>query len=481
MSETYPMMCGIHQGGFLSLIKYISFINSLLVQLKTSDLCCTVAGIKTTPQGYADDLATCVMSGDRMRRVLTIVENHGNMWRYSFNAGKSPIMVYGEGKAESLKRREERMFKLWGKRVKETDYYDHVGIKACLMGDTHVRTEAKVKKARKVLNMATCMGIKRGGLNMATCCLIYWNVVIPTLCFGCEVWILKKRDIEMLNSFQRYASKRIQRFNIRALNATSSACLGWINIIRLIKVKKMLFLRTIFLMNEINPIRQVLIQKTEANIGANFPIDNTQDSPIIDLLNVSYEYGMLDKVRQFARGAIFSKEVWKKVIWAAAWQIEMDEWEHKTHNSNTHSLLGMVMEGPAYNIWWQVSDADHTLVRACELMVKLLCKGSKLKSDDIRLRGSTVFTRMCSHCDLGSLEDTLHLIMQCPAQADTRLELYKQIDVICPGLEHQEYFYVIMGKFIEGWSFEDMMPIWRASCQQVMKMYRFAIRREGIG
>ena len=74
--------------------------------------------------------------------------------------------------------------------------------------------------------MATCLGIKRRGLNMATCCLIYWTIVIPTLCFSCEIWILKKKDIGMLNDFQKYSAKRIQRFNPRALNATSSACLG---------------------------------------------------------------------------------------------------------------------------------------------------------------------------------------------------------------------------------------------------------------
>ena len=81
ISENYPMMCGIHQV-FLSLVKYIAFINSLLVQLKQSDLCCSVVGIKTTPQGYADDLATCALNGDRMKRVLTIVEYHGKTWRY---------------------------------------------------------------------------------------------------------------------------------------------------------------------------------------------------------------------------------------------------------------------------------------------------------------------------------------------------------------------------------------------------------------
>ena len=37
---------------------------------------------------------------------------------------------------------------------------------------------------------------------MGTCNLIYWTVVIPTLCFGSEIWVLKEKDIEQLQAFQ---------------------------------------------------------------------------------------------------------------------------------------------------------------------------------------------------------------------------------------------------------------------------------------
>ena len=136
-----------------------------------------------------------------------------------------------------------------------------MGIKACLVGDTHIRTEEKVKKARKVLNMASCLGMKRGGLNMSTCCMIYWTVVVPTLCFGCEIWILKQKDLDILNDFQKYAAKRIQRLHPRSRNITCRACLGWLHIVKLIKVKKMMLCRTIFVMTGRSPIRDVFITR----------------------------------------------------------------------------------------------------------------------------------------------------------------------------------------------------------------------------
>ena len=57
-SEWFSMGCGIHQGGFLSLTKYVAFINDLLCELEQSKLCCTIGVIPTTPVGYADDVAT---------------------------------------------------------------------------------------------------------------------------------------------------------------------------------------------------------------------------------------------------------------------------------------------------------------------------------------------------------------------------------------------------------------------------------------
>ena len=82
----------------------------------------------------------------------------------------------------------------------------------------------KIVKARKCLNMATSIGIIKGGINIRTCNVIYQSVVLPTVCFGCEVWFLKEKDEQLLLAFQRYAARRIQRLHPRSLNVTSTAC-----------------------------------------------------------------------------------------------------------------------------------------------------------------------------------------------------------------------------------------------------------------
>ena len=57
-SDWYPLECGIHQGGYLSLSKYMAFIDSLVSELTASNLCSKFLNIPSSPVSYADDLAT---------------------------------------------------------------------------------------------------------------------------------------------------------------------------------------------------------------------------------------------------------------------------------------------------------------------------------------------------------------------------------------------------------------------------------------
>ena len=116
-------------GVLLSLLKYTAFIDPLIRELKDSNFGCTVVDIATNPVGYADDMATCSTSKQRLDRALDIISNFSNRYHYSYNAKKSAIMVYDESRSEFRKGCKFREFAICREKVKETDAYDHVGIK----------------------------------------------------------------------------------------------------------------------------------------------------------------------------------------------------------------------------------------------------------------------------------------------------------------------------------------------------------------
>ena len=360
LSEWYPMECGIHQGGFLSLVKYTAFITSLLASLEKSQLCSVIYRIPTSPVGYADYLAACTRSKRKMDGVMDRVFTHSCKWRYSFNAGKSAVLIFGETARERRIGVENRVFKLGREKVKEKLYYDHVGVKTCVLGDTQVRTEEKVVKAKKTLNMATALGIKKGGLNMGTCNLIYWTVVMPTLCFGSEIWVIKEKDILQLRAFQRYAARRLQRFHPRSVNSTCFACLGWMDIVTFIKARKIIFLRSILVMQNHTPIRRVLIERVnEFREG----MVNEFDSPIIQILEYCVEFNVIEEVTRMINQGVMSKGKWKEMIWARAWNIEEGSREVERVENRFLDLISMTMNRPSYSIWWTITDFSRQYIK----------------------------------------------------------------------------------------------------------------------
>ena len=72
VSAWYPMSCGIHRLGYLSLIKYTAFIDSLIRELDNSGACATIYGIHVSPLGYADDIASASVSKSKIDNVLRI-------------------------------------------------------------------------------------------------------------------------------------------------------------------------------------------------------------------------------------------------------------------------------------------------------------------------------------------------------------------------------------------------------------------------
>ena len=150
-----------------------------------------------------------------------IVNEYRKRWRFNFNAGKSAVLVFGENKKSNLTNSKQRAFRLGQEGVKERETYDHVGVKIGILNDNTVRVEEKISKGRKTLNASTGLGIRKNGLNMGTCNLIFWQVVVPTVTFGSEVSICSEKDEELLLNIQRYAGRKVQRFPQRAPNASS--------------------------------------------------------------------------------------------------------------------------------------------------------------------------------------------------------------------------------------------------------------------
>ena len=487
MSEWYPLRCGIHQGGYLSLLKYLAFINSLLDSLEESKLCCAIYGINVSPLGYADDIASASTSKANTDRVLQIVYNHSCTWRYKFNPKKSAVLVYGESEHDNRKHAKFRTYMLGKDRIKEGTTYDHLGLKNNNMGINVERTTEKISKGRKALNAASGLGLKSGGLTIKACSMLFWAMVIPIITFACEMWILCDNDIKLLEDFQIYAGRRIQRFHQSSPRETSYVSLGWLRIELYIYVKKLLFIRSIAVLDDESIIKKIFIKRSQCfKQNSIQSCENSCNSPAFDLLRVAEIFDMSQDVDDLLNGnKTFSKRQWKSIVWEKAWDFERQDWDIRKVLFKTTKYLKVVVDDVQTLIWWKLGDKNHGIMSCCETMSKLVCKSSRLKSDYYLYRSQNMYCDLCQ--DL-AYEDAEHLIMHCKYFNKEREEMFAQLQdierlyntqVIRP-LDNN--FHLLIGKFPIDTDENLMYNMLKIIAVKVDYMYRVLIKkREGVG
>ena len=56
---------------------------------------------------------------------------------------------------------------------------------------------------RRAFNAITSVGIKSKGVPMKVCSTLFWTIIAPIVTYGCEVWVMRSDEIEILRKFQR--------------------------------------------------------------------------------------------------------------------------------------------------------------------------------------------------------------------------------------------------------------------------------------
>ena len=79
---------------------------------------------------------------------------------------------------------------------------------------------------------------------------MFWLIVVPITLFGSELWVLNDKSVNLIEQFQIYAGKRVQRLYSKAPNDCYFFGLGWIRLVRMVEVKKLLFARSILALDD---------------------------------------------------------------------------------------------------------------------------------------------------------------------------------------------------------------------------------------
>ena len=164
------------------------------------------------------------------------------------------------------------------------------------------------------------------------------------------------------------------------------------------------------------------------------------------------------------------------MVWNRAWELESVYWSIQFKSYQCFKILNGLCHPPNYLSWWQLSDTLPELICICEDMVKIVCRCSLLKCDDVRLKGLTNSARWCDLCDLAEEENIFNCIMQCPSFHQTRIYVLEDIRMIDNGCDklfldtHQDITPILMGASIPSFTFKDMAAIWTISGTYIRAM-----------
>ena len=467
----------------MSLFKYLVFINSLLVELEQSNLCCSLYGIPVSPLGYADDIAAATTSKTKTDRMLDTVYQHSTKWRYKFNPKKSAVLVYGESEIENRNYSRYRVFKLGNEQIKERNSYDHLGLRNSRNGDNSERLNEKIRKGRKALNAASGLGLKPGGLTIKACSIIFWSMTIPIVTFSSELWVIKDEDVNNIECFQRYSGRRVQRFHQKSPNETSYASLGWIRVEYFIYVKKLLFIRSIASLEDDSIYKHVFKSKLllfeENHHRCNI---NRYDSPILEY------FGLITEVKGMIRGTrLYNKHQWKELVWQRAWNLEDQDWGFRTRLFKSTINLRRIMSNICLLVWWQLGDHHPELMYQCEVMGKVVCGASNLKSDNYVYRKNGG-SKYCDLCNNMCVENAEHIIMHCQSLQNIRTKMLNEINELeianrTTILSNSiDLFSSLLGKIPEDIQPDIGIAYLKIDATNVYEMYRtIVLNREGIG
>ena len=321
---------------------------------------------------------------------------------------------------------------------------------------------------------------------MKACSFIFWSLIVPIVTFASELWVMGEGDVKLLDDFQIYSGRRVQRFTSNTPRETSFVGLGWMRLENFIAGKKLLFIRTIIMMDDLSPVKSIFIRRCVAfssDIGKG--VKNEFDSPIFDILRIALCFDLYNEVLRMVNGtALFSKKQWSDMVWRRAWLVEDEDWILRSRLLKYTIRLNKTMGNVCYLIWWQISDNCPSLIRTCETMAKLVCRTSLLKSDDYRCRNNVNENQICQLCESYSTENSLHVVMHCTYHEVTRTKMFKDIETICPHIFNRDpdIYNVLLGKNIPSIDFEILTEVWICAGKAISSMYYCILKsRTGIG
>ena len=216
---------GVRQGGIPSTELFKVRGDSLLHRIEKSLLGFSVGTVDLSVPTCADDMILLSSSPIDLQAMINIAAADASWERYKFSSTKTKAFV-SKARARS-DQHIENCWSLGGTQLETTTEETHLGIVRTSDTKTTETVRNNITKSRRALYALLSSGMH--GLNGVhpKVSLKLWNsYILPRLTYGLQQMVCSKKDLELIERFQRSTFRRLQHLPERTSNSVTLLILG---------------------------------------------------------------------------------------------------------------------------------------------------------------------------------------------------------------------------------------------------------------
>ena len=237
VSEPFPILQGVRQGGVLSPLLYTTFIDELMKILRSKHLGCNLLGRYSGLVVLADDVALLSSSPTELQEMLDIVDNYSKHWRYKINPSKSCVISFNTSGKNMT---QPPVWTLGTDVLPSMLQHPHLGIiKSSIKRNP---AEAMVSKGVRTFYALTGAGAYTGGLLPHHSVSLWKAYCIPRMLYGAAVEKLTKGMETRLDQAQNQLFKKILGLPRTAADEAVFLLLGLIPLSNQVDLEKLLLI-----------------------------------------------------------------------------------------------------------------------------------------------------------------------------------------------------------------------------------------------
>jgi hypothetical protein len=234
-TDPFEVQLGVRQGGVISPILFLAFINDLIGELKRQKIGAKVAGW-TASAGFknlslpgllwADDVVILAETPEMLRRAMSVVDAWCRDWLMKVNASKCNVMVFGSKPDRVhdtlVELANKDPFTLGGMPVLPSKSYKYLGLVLSHDLSWKAAVDARIEVVRKAI-FAQKSVLQNRNLSTALRYRFFEATVLPSALWGCEFWGGDKILCEKMESQLAHGLRMVSSAPPRA----SRIAIGW--------------------------------------------------------------------------------------------------------------------------------------------------------------------------------------------------------------------------------------------------------------